>query len=112
MKRDTGGATTAMSKDDSSGRIIVQASSPLSVRDVADSARANAGITAAMTRPTTSSMIAALISIVPIRDCPSERDSGSAAVAVTSSRASEEDRDDAVLEFGVADGDFKWLGAA
>lgn len=47
--------------------------------EVEDWTRASAGITAAMTRPTTSSMIAALINTVPMRDCWKDVAAGSLA---------------------------------
>lgn len=62
------GEMTAISREDSKGRIMVQAREPRLSCEFSDCADDRAGITAAMTRPMTSSIIAALIRTVPIRD--------------------------------------------
>ncbi len=58
-------ATAAIRKDENKGRTMVHARLPWS----SEPTEARAGMREAMTSPTTSSMIAALMRIVPIRDC-------------------------------------------
>lgn len=56
-----------MRRDDSNGRIRIHARSEWDEDD--DCRSASAGMSAAITRPTTSSIIAALVSTVPILVC-------------------------------------------
>ena len=65
--RATSGVRTAMRKDDSSGRIKVHARPERD--DDEDWRSASAGMSAAITRPITSSMMAALVRTVPILVC-------------------------------------------
>ena len=70
--RATSGVRSAMRRDDNSGRINGHAREDWDGDE--DFRSASAGMSAAITRPTTSSMIAALVRTVPILVCCSGKD--------------------------------------